>query len=69
MSELTVIPDGRLFATAPETAAVLRCDHRTVLRMLEAGQIPGIKTGRVWRIPTAWLRAQARVGGDDAATA
>jgi excisionase family DNA binding protein len=69
MNVLTVIPDDRLFATAPETAAILRCDRRTVLRMLEAGQIPGIKTGRVWRIPTSWLRARAGIGDGDAASA
>ena len=63
MSAMIAIPDDRLFVTAPETAEVLRCDHRTVLRMLEAGQIPGIRTGRVWRIPAAWLRAQAGIGG------
>lgn len=64
------ILDGKLFATAPQVAEILNCDHRTVLRALELGQIPGLKTGVVWRIPTAWLREQALLGGggDAAAT-
>lgn len=69
MSELVAIPDDRLFATAPETAGVLHLDHRTVLRGLEAGEIPGFKVGRVWRVPTAWLREQATLGGATKASA
>lgn len=66
MSELVAIPDDRLFASAPETAHVLGKDHRTVLRALKDGQIPGFKVGRDWCVPTAWLREQARMGGGDA---
>lgn len=56
----------RLFATAPETAAILRTDERTVYRALAAGVIPGTRVGTVWRIPVAWLREQAGLGGDAA---
>ena len=60
---------GRLFATAPETAQVLRSDERTVRRALERGDIPGFRVGQHWRVPVAWLREQAGLGGGDAATA
>ena len=56
----------RLFATAPETAAILRTDERTVYRALAAGAIPGTRIGTVWRIPVAWLREQAGLRGGDA---
>lgn len=46
---------GKLFADVPETARVLRIDERTVRRMCDAGEIPAIRTGRRWRVPTSWL--------------
>jgi excisionase family DNA binding protein len=55
-------PQGRLFATAPEAAKVLRTDERTLRRALEAGQVPGFRVGVTWRIPVAWLREQAGLG-------
>jgi hypothetical protein len=57
--EATALPPDRLFATAPETAQVLRSDERTVRAALEAGQIPGFKVGVTWRVPVSWLREQA----------
>jgi excisionase family DNA binding protein len=60
---------GGLFADVPETAAVLRYDARTVRRAIEAGEIPAVRAGDRWRVPTAWLREQARLGGGDAASA
>lgn len=54
-----------LFASVPETAAVLRTDERTLRRALEAGEIPGVRVGQRWKIPTAWLRSAAGLGGDD----
>jgi excisionase family DNA binding protein len=65
---LDEILDG-LFADVPETAAVLRYDARTVRRAIEAGEIPAVRAGERWRVPTAWLREQARLGGSDAASA
>ncbi len=50
---------GQLFAEVPEVAVVLRIDQRTVRRSIEAGDIPGIRTGTRWRVPTAWLRQAA----------
>jgi excisionase family DNA binding protein len=52
----------RLFATAPEAAALLRLHPRTVRRQVDAGLIPGFKAGREYRIPADWLRAQASQG-------
>jgi excisionase family DNA binding protein len=49
----------KLFADVPETAVVLRIDERTVRRSIEAGDIPGIRTGQRWRVPTSWLRQAA----------
>ena len=50
---------GQLFADVPETAEVLRIDQRTVRRSIEAGDIPAIRTGQRWRVPTSWLRQAA----------
>jgi excisionase family DNA binding protein len=58
--------DGKLFADVPEVAALLRIDQRTVRRSIEHGDIPAIRTGQRWRIPTSWLRAQAQIGDNDA---
>jgi excisionase family DNA binding protein len=55
----------RLFATTMETAAVLRYDARTVRRAIEAGEIPAVRAGSTYRIPTAWLRAQILLGADE----
>lgn len=52
--------DGRLFATVTEAAAVLHYDHRTVRAACTAGDVPAIRVGSTWRIPTAWLREQAQ---------
>jgi len=51
--------DGRLFASVPEAATVLRSDQRTVRRGIAAGEIPATPVGRVWRVPVAWLRKVA----------
>ena len=61
--------DGNLFADVPETAEILRYDERTVRRAIEAGEIPAVRAGERWRVPTAWLREQAGLGGGDAASA
>jgi excisionase family DNA binding protein len=59
----------RLFVTPVEVAELLEMDPRTVRAALQRGEIPGFKVGAWWRIPAAWLRSQAGIGGDDAATA
>jgi excisionase family DNA binding protein len=60
---------GKLFATTTETGAVLRYDRRTVLKGIEGGTIPAVKVGSTYRVPTAWIREQARVGVDGSAGA
>ncbi|HEY5360300.1 MAG TPA: helix-turn-helix domain-containing protein [Streptosporangiaceae bacterium] len=56
------ILDGKLFADVPETAEILRYDQRTVRRAIEAGEIPAVRAGGRWRVPTTWLRQQAGLG-------
>lgn len=51
----------RLFATAPEAAAILGCDARTLRADIEAGAIPARKAGVRWLIPVQWLREQAGI--------
>lgn len=53
------ILDGKLFADIPETAQVLRYDVRTVRTAIKAGEIPAVRAGNRWRVPTSWLRQQA----------
>jgi excisionase family DNA binding protein len=66
---LTAILDSQLFASAPEAAEILRVDRRTLYKALEAGEVPGFKTGVWWKIPTSWLRERAGMGDRDAASA
>jgi excisionase family DNA binding protein len=65
----TDVLNDKLFADVPETAQILRYDPRTVRRAIESGEIPATRAGGRWRIPTAWLREQARLGDSDAAPA
>jgi hypothetical protein len=51
--------EGRLFASVPETATVLRSDQRAVRGSIAAGDIPAVLVGRVWRVPVSWLRKVA----------
>ena len=55
---------GKLFCTTTEAGAVLRYDHRTIRKGIEDGTIPFVRVGATFRIPTAWLRAQAGIGAD-----
>jgi hypothetical protein len=50
---------GKLFASVPEAAAVLRSDPRSVRRAIEAGDIPCTRVGPRSLIPVAWLRQAA----------
>jgi excisionase family DNA binding protein len=52
----------KLFATTTEAGAVLGYDRRTVRAGITAGEIPAIKAGKTWRVPTAWLLKQAQLG-------
>jgi len=58
---------GRLFATVTEAAAVLEQDPRTVRKAIIAGEIPAVRAGSTYRVPTKWIFEMAGVGGGDAA--
>ena len=60
---------GRLFATVPEVAAILRYDVRTVRRAIEAGTVPAVRVGAGYRIPMAWLRSVAGATAPASSTA
>lgn len=60
---------SKLFATTTEASAILGCDGRTVRAAIEAGQIPAVRTRNTYRIPTAWLMEQARLGTADGSAA
>jgi hypothetical protein len=51
--------DGKLFATVPEAAVVLRSDVRSVRRSIAAGTIPAQPVGPRKLVPVAWLRQAA----------
>lgn len=44
------------FVTPPELAAYLKCDRRTILRMIDTGALRAYRVGRNWRIATADAR-------------
>jgi hypothetical protein len=51
--------EGKLFATVPEAAIVLRSDVRSVRRSIAAGAIPAQPVGPRKLIPVTWLRRAA----------
>lgn len=58
-SEVLVSLEGKLFASVPEAATVLRSDPRSVRRAIVAGDIPATRVGPRWLIPVPWLRRGA----------
>jgi len=59
---------GRLFATVTETSVVLSYDKsgRTIRRAIEAGEIPAVRAGSTYRVPTAWIRDQLNLAASPA---
>lgn len=59
---------GRLdnLMTVDEVAAYLRVNPMTVYRMVNRGELPGVKVGDLWRFKerniAAWLERQKRAG-------
>lgn len=49
------------FLTPAEAARLLRVSEDTVRGMLNAGTLPGLRLGRLWRIPEAALEDWARL--------
>ena len=47
--------DGKLFASVPEAAAVLRSNPRSVRRSIAAGYISAVPVGPRKLAPVAWL--------------
>ncbi len=50
-------PAAPEFIRVSEAARVLDVNRNTLYRGIEAGLIPAVKVGRVYRIPSAWLEA------------
>lgn len=48
--------------TCEEAAAILHLDYETVLRLLRAGKLPGVKVGHQWRISRAKLMRYVETG-------
>lgn len=46
--------------TVAEAAEWLAVDHKTLRRMIERGEVPALRVGRVWRIDPDELRAALR---------
>jgi excisionase family DNA binding protein len=58
LEELAEAIRGKLFMTVPEVADLARVDQRTLLRAIEAGEIPAVRLANTVRIPTStilWL--------------
>jgi hypothetical protein len=51
--------EGKLFASVPETARVLRSQERSIRRAIAAGDIPAVPLGPRKMVPTAWIRKAA----------
>lgn len=49
------MPEDLVFYTAAEVAAMLRLHLQVVQRKLQAGEIPGYRIGREWRVERAQL--------------
>ena len=52
------------FTTVPVVAEVLKYQRNTVVRLLEDGELPGVKLGGRWRLPIREL--SERLGCDPA---
>jgi hypothetical protein len=51
--------DGKLFASVPEVAVLLRSDVRSIRRSIAKGDIPCTPVGPRKLVPTSWLRQAA----------
>jgi excisionase family DNA binding protein len=58
--------EGRTFATVQEVAGIMRRDQRTITQAIRDDEIPATREGQQWRIPVAWLKAQAAAGASAA---
>ena len=60
-----VVSDAR-YLTVVECAALLAVDHKTIRRLIDRGELPALRVGRVLRIAPADLEALRYRGGGDA---
>jgi len=58
--------EGKLFATVPEVAIVLRSDPRSVRRAIAAGDIPAQSVGPRKLVPVPWVRKAASLETSEA---
>ena len=58
--------EGKLFATVPEVAVILRSDVRSIRRAIAAGEIPAQPVGRRKLVPVLWVRHVARLETSEA---
>ena len=53
--DITALEDAS-FLTVAEVAAVMRVSKMTVYRMIHAGELPAVRTGRTFRVPAKSVR-------------
>lgn len=58
---------SRATISAPELARLLDLDHDSTLKALHAGELPGFRVGRLWRIPVPSLLAKLGAPADNQA--
>lgn len=60
------MPHEDHFLTTDEAVEYLQINHRTIYRLLKAGQIPAVRIGRQWRFRMrdidSWVAARRRAG-------
>ena len=59
--EFDLATHRRPYVTATALAAYLAVDRRTIVRMIAAHDLQGVKVGRCWRIPTTEARRMFHV--------
>lgn len=57
----TALPPRGAALTVEQMAEALQCSHKTIRRMIAAGDLPAIKRGRLLRIPRH--AAEAMIAG------
>ena len=58
-SDILANLEGKLFATVPEVAVILRSDVRSIRRAIAAGDIPAQTVGPRKLVPVPWVRQAA----------
>jgi hypothetical protein len=53
---------SHLVVTPEECARILRAGRNSTLIAIQSGAIPSFSVGRNYKIPTAWLKQQLKLG-------